>query len=231
MVKENIARIQARIAAACIKAGRDPRGVRIVAVSKNRTVQELREAIDAGITDIGENKVQEAHLKYNTLKAAGTGFSSVKWHMVGHLQTNKVKDAVRIFDLIQSVDSLHLAQEIDKQAVRINKIQDVLVEIKTSPEATKTGLKTDAALEVINECSSLKNIRVQGLMTIAPLVDDPEMVRPYFKMLRELRDTFGSKLKTQNSELILSMGMSDDFEVAIEEGSDMVRIGRAIFES
>jgi len=147
--------------------------------------------------------------------------------LVGHLQTNKVKDAVRIFDLIQSVDSLRLAAEIDKQAAKINKIQDILIEIKTSPEATKFGLKPNAAIEVIKEIAQLKNINMKGLMTIAPLVDEPEKTRPYFRQLRELRDY----LRAMNYELgILSMGMTDDFEVAIEEGSNMVRIGRAIFE-
>ena len=150
--------------------------------------------------------------------------------MVGHLQTNKVKDATKIFDLIHSVDSLHLAQEIDKQAARINKAQDILIEIKTSPEANKFGLKPDDAVEVIKEIVKLKNINLRGLMTIAPIVDNPEKARIYFRMLKELRERICSQLSAFSSQLILSMGMTDDFEVAIEEGADMVRLGRVIFE-
>jgi hypothetical protein len=150
--------------------------------------------------------------------------------MVGHLQSNKAKEAVKIFDLIHSVDSLHLAQEINKQAANIGKIQDILIEIKTSPEATKFGLKPEEAVGVMQEITRLKNIKVKGLMTIAPLVDDPEGTRQYFRQLREIRDRISYELRTPSSELILSMGMTDDFEVAIEEGADMIRLGRAIFE-
>ena len=223
MIKENILRINARILRVCSKIKRNPEEISIVVASKGRSTQEIKEVILAGITDIGENRVQETLFKYQEL-------SVVKWHMVGHLQTNKVKEAVKIFDLIQSVDSLRLAAEIDKQAAKINKIQDVLIEIKTSTEATKFGLKPDEVIEVIKEISRLKNINIKGLMTIAPLVDNPEKARPYFRMLRELRDelTRDSVLSTPYS--VLSMGMSDDFEAAIEEGSNMVRLGRAIFE-
>jgi pyridoxal phosphate enzyme (YggS family) len=149
--------------------------------------------------------------------------------MVGHLQANKVKYAVKLFDLIQSVDSLRLAEEINKESAKINKIQDILLEVKTSPEATKFGLMSEGAVEVIKEISRLKNIRIQGLMTIAPIVDNPQLARPYFRMLRDLRDKI-CQLPFANYHLpILSMGMTDDFEVAIEEGATMVRIGRAIF--
>jgi pyridoxal phosphate enzyme (YggS family) len=142
--------------------------------------------------------------------------------MVGRLQTNKVKDAVGIFDLIQSVDSFRLAQEIDRQAARINKVQDILLEVKTSPEATKSGIAPEDLPGLIENISQLKGVNIKGLMTIAPLVDNPEKARPYFRQLRELSERF-------NPRPILSMGMSDDFEVAIEEGSTMVRLGRAIF--
>jgi pyridoxal phosphate enzyme (YggS family) len=151
--------------------------------------------------------------------------------MVGHLQTNKVKDALNLFDLIQSVDSLNLAQEIDRQAAKIHKIQDILIEVKTSPEATKFGLKPDETVEVIKEMAKLKNINIKGLMTIAPIVDNPEKTRPYFKTLRILKDKINSLTLTTYPLTLLSMGMTDDFEIAIEEGSNMVRIGRAIFES
>jgi pyridoxal phosphate enzyme (YggS family) len=217
MVKDNIAKIKGRI----------PGHITIVAVSKNRAPEEIKEAVEAGITDIGENKVQEALLKFPELRTMGY---SIRTHMVGHLQTNKAKEAVKIFDLIQSVDSLRLAQEIDKQAAKINKIQDILIEVKTSPEATKSGLKPDEAIEVIKQIAKLKNVKIKGLMTIAPVVDNPEKSRPYFRMLRELRDKI-NRLRTTPCELrILSMGMTDDFLVAIEEGADMVRLGRAIFE-
>jgi hypothetical protein len=221
MIRENISRIKARI----------PSGVIIVAVSKTRTPRQLKEAIEAGITDIGENRVQEAFLKYNSLRTCGLAdLRTIKWHMVGHLQTNKVKEAVKIFDLIHSVDSIHLAGEIAKQAAGINKIQDILIEVKTSPEAAKFGLEPDETIAVIKEIAGLKNINIKGLMTIAPIVDDPEKARPYFRTLRELRDEI-NRLSVLKSPLsILSMGMTDDFEVAIEEGSNMVRIGRAIFE-
>ncbi|MBN2831000.1 MAG: YggS family pyridoxal phosphate-dependent enzyme [Candidatus Omnitrophica bacterium] len=223
MLKDNISKVKERIASVCLKINRDPSQISIVAVSKGRPVEDIIEAVACGITDIGENRVQEAILKYNKLVTGKeTNRQIVRWHMVGHLQTNKVKEAVKIFDLIQSVDSLYLAEEIDKQAAKINKIQDILIEIKTSPEVTKFGLNADAALGVIKEVGKFKNIYIKGLMTIAPPVKHPEEARPYFKILSGLLDDL-------NRQTILSMGMSDDFEVAIEEGAGMLRIGRAIF--
>jgi len=159
MVKENIAKVKERIISACLKAGRDPAAIKLVAVSKNRGVEEIKEAALVGITDFGENRVQEALLKYNAQQLAMSD-TPIKWHMVGHLQTNKTKEAVRIFDLIQSVDSLRLAQEINKEALRINKVQDILLEVKVSYEATKTGLKLEDVLGAIYEISSLKNINM-----------------------------------------------------------------------
>ena len=205
MIKESILRINAQILRICSKINRNPEEISIVTVSKGRSPQEIKEVILAGITEIGENRVQEAILKYRVLSTE----YRVKWHMVGHLQTNKIKEAVKIFDLIQSVDSLDLAAEIDKQAAKINKIQDILIEIKTSTEATKLGLKPDEAIEVIKEIVRLKNINVKGLMTIAPLVDNPEKARPYFRMLRELRDKLSqSVLSTPCSVLITSLSKS-----------------------
>jgi hypothetical protein len=200
-----------------------------VAVSKARTPQQIEEVIQAGISDIGENKVQEALIKYNQLRAMGYELRAIKWHMVGHLQTNKVKDAVGIFDLIHSVDSVHLAQEIDRQAVKINKIQNILIEVKTSGEATKFGLRPEEVIAVIKEMAPFKNIDIKGLMTIAPIADSPEKTRPYFRTLRELKDEINRSSLTKSPLSVLSMGMSDDFEIAIEEGSNMIRIGRAIF--
>ncbi len=224
MIKDNVAKIHCQIQEACARTGRSPSEITLVAVSKNRGIEEIKEAIACGLTDIGENRVQEALLKFNILR---TPNSLLRTHMAGHLQANKVKDAIRIFDLIHSVNSLRLAEEIDKQALKINKVQDLLLEIKTSPEETKYGIAPEEAIEVIGQITKLSNIRLCGLMTIAPLVDKPEEARPYFRMLRELRD----KLLTPNSQLrTLSMGMTDDFQIAIEEGATMLRLGRAIFE-
>ncbi len=242
MIKENIVTIRQRIIKVCSKINQDPSKITIVAVSKGSIIEQIKEAIEAGITDIGENRVQETLLKYNQL--FGSRFSvlgsrrtpntehrtPIKWHMVGHLQTNKVKDAVRIFDLIQSVDSMRLAEEIDKQANKINKIQDILIEIKTSPEEAKFGLKADEAIEVIIEIAKFRNINIKGLMTIAPVLGNPEEARPYFRMLKGLRDKINESRVMSHELGILSMGMTDDFEIAIEEGANMVRIGRAIFE-
>ncbi len=222
MIKENIARIKESI--------HDASGVTIVAVTKGRTAGQVREAVAAGIFDIGENRVQEALAKYKELSTTDYRPSTIKWHMVGHLQTNKVKEAVRTFDLIHSVDSLRLAEEIDKQAARLKKIQDILIEVKTSPEVTKFGMDPRNAPVIIGGgVAQLKNIRVLGLMTVAPLVDNPEKARQYFRLLRELKDRLNELQVTSYGLRVLSMGMTDDFRVAIEEGATMVRLGRAIF--
>jgi len=230
MIKENVSSIRQRILRVCSKINQDAGKITIIAVSKGRALEQIREAIEAGISDIGENRVQEAISKYNELYAKRYTLNAIEWHMVGHLQANKVKDAVRIFDLIQSVDSVRLAEEIDKQADKINKIQDILIEIKTSPEESKFGLKPDEVPGVIKEIAKLKNINIKGLMTIAPIVDNPEKTRPYFKMLRELYDQINRVSGIGYRVSTLSMGMTDDFEIALEEGSNMVRLGRAIFE-
>jgi len=223
MIPENILAVRRRAALACsrVRIGHH-QVVTIVAVSKNRASAEIEEAVRAGITDIGENRVQEAVLKYQP-------YPAVKWHMLGHLQTNKVKEAIRIFGLIHSVDSVSLAREIDKQATRIGKVQDILIEIKISPEPSKLGLAPGNSIGALREMAVLKNINIRGLMTIAPIVDESERARPYFRQLRELRDRIDSLNILSNKLDILSMGMSDDFETAIEEGSNMIRIGRAIF--
>lgn len=228
MIKDNILGINGRIKSICSKINIDPNSLIIVCVSKNKTIEQIKEVINSGLTNIGENRVQEAVSKHNAIRTTQYA-RQIKWHMVGCLQANKVKDAVKIFDLIHSVDSLHLAQEIDKQAARINKVQEILVEVKTSPEAAKFGIKPEKTVDFVQEISRLANIKVIGLMTIAPLVDDPQNSRPYFRALRELRDKI-NELSVFNSQLTtLSMGMSDDFEIAIEEGATMIRLGRAIF--
>jgi len=229
MIKDNIVQLRQRIALACAKAGRKPEEITLVAVAKGRSPQEIEEAISAGITDIGENRVQEAIAKYNDMRYAICDMPR-NWHMVGHLQTNKVKDAVRIFDLIHSVDSLRLAEEIGRQAVKADKIQDILLEVKTSPETAKFGMAPEQTAAVVKEIARLQSIRILGLMTIAPAVKAPEQARPYFRQLRQLLERMNAGRRTQDAGRILSMGMTDDFEAAIEEGATMLRIGRAIFE-
>jgi hypothetical protein len=215
MIKENIQRARQSVFETCSQARLDPDKIRIVCVTKGRSIQEISEAVGSGLNQLGENRVQEALQKYKLVHA--------QWHMVGHLQSNKVKDALKIFDLIHSVDSAQLAREIDKQALKINKVQDVLLEVKTSPEASKFGIKPEALEGVCEEILKLKNLKVKGLMTIAPWGEVPDKARPYFSKLRRLRDGL-------NPSWLLSMGMSDDFEVAIQEGADMIRLGRKIFE-
>jgi pyridoxal phosphate enzyme (YggS family) len=217
MITDNVQRVKARIAQACRRVNRDPAGVALVAVTKGRPVEDILQVLEAGIFDIGENKVQEARLKYLQL-SINDRHVPPKWHMIGHLQANKVKDAVRIFDLIHSVDSLDLAQEIDKQAAKIQKCQNILIEVKTSPEATKYGINPSELPGLIDAVAQLKHVRLLGLMTMAPAGENPEQARPYFRTLRN------------TGRSVLSMGMSDDFEIAIEEGATIVRIGRALFE-
>jgi pyridoxal phosphate enzyme (YggS family) len=217
MISENIKSVTQRIARSCDKTGRPVSEVELICVTKEATVEQMKEALSAGTCIFGENRVHDAVAKHRTVgdKAA--------WHLIGHLQTNKAKDAVRIFDLIHSVDSVHLAREIDKQAAKLGKIQNILIQVNTSGEASKFGITPEAAIGLLKDIASYPNIRVKGLMTIAPEVEDPETVRPYFRALRELRDKIDGSWS-------LSMGMTNDFEVAIEEGATMVRIGRAIFK-
>lgn len=248
MIKENIFKIKERIALVSSALNKDLSRIRIVAVSKGRSLEQIKEAIEGGITDIGENRVQEALTKYNQLfgirdsvfgarcSVVGTcrepsteNREPIKWHMVGHLQTNKVKDAVKIFDLIQSVDSFHLALEIDAQAAKIHKVQDILIEVNVSGEQNKFGLKPDGVIEVVKEMAKLKNINIRGLMAVAPVADNPEKVRPYFRKLKELLDKINELRITSYGLRVLSMGMTDDFEAAIEEGATMLRLGRAVF--
>ena len=229
MIRENLVKIRGKIASSCAKARRLPAEVTLVCVSKNRSVEQIQEVLEAGVRDIGENKVQEALNHYKAI--ADTSFGQqIKWHMVGHLQSNKAKEAVRIFDLIHSIDSLKLAEEIDRQAAKINKLQDILIEVKTSPEESKAGISAGEVPALVKSTISLKNLRLLGFMTMAPEDKDPEKARSYFRQLRELRARFND-LRTADYQLQeLSMGMSDDFQVALEEGATMVRIGRAVFE-
>ncbi|HAJ32334.1 MAG TPA: YggS family pyridoxal phosphate-dependent enzyme [Candidatus Atribacteria bacterium] len=222
-IKNNLEIINKKIKKAALKVNRNTEEIKLVAVTKTATIKQIEEAINVGVKIIGENKVQEAKEKYQILTA------DIEWHLVGHLQTNKAKYAVEIFDCIHSVDSIKLAQEIDKRSLQFGKIMDVLVEVNVSGEETKYGIKPGEVEPFLKEISEFPRIRVRGLMTIAPIVEDKEEVRPYFRKLREL----SKEIKSKNIENVkmdyLSMGMTEDFEIAIEEGANMVRIGRGIF--
>lgn len=224
MVRQKVAMARERIRLACVRAERQLQEITLIAATKGRSGQEVQEVIQAGVIDIGENRIQEARQHY----AYSQPFLRLSWHMIGHLQTNKVNDAVKMFDLIHSVDSVRLASEIDKAASKIHKIQDVLLEVNISTEETKYGFDPQAVGEALEEIETLKNIRVKGLMTIAPMVDTPLNARSYFRDLRQLRDSLTQGCANKLSAL--SMGMSGDFEPAIEEGATMVRLGRALFE-
>lgn len=207
--------LKARVNRAAERANRSPAEITIVAVSKGVDSAAIEKALEAGITNIGENRVQEAMTKIEVISSSGL---RPIWHMVGHLQRNKVKTALELFDIIHSIDSLRLAEALSRQA---ENIIPVLIQVNIPGEETKSGFPQSEVSKALEEIASLPGLRVDGLMTIAPLTDDPEEVRPIFRRLRELRDSLGLEH--------LSMGMTDDFEVAIEEGATMVRIGRAIF--
>jgi len=220
-IASNLAAVRANIEAAAKKSGRDPKDIKLVAATKDVPVSMIAEAIKAGLTDIGENRVQEAKGKFAELKHL-----PVAWHMLGHLQTNKVKDALEMFSVIQSVDSIHLAQEISKRAGR--SIQ-VLVEVNTSGEASKFGVSPESAVELARNVSELPNLKLAGLMTVGPLTRDEKRIRGAFGQLRRLYNEIKGLNLTAVELKYLSMGMSDDYGMAIEEGSNLVRIGRAIF--
>lgn len=203
------------MAAACVRAGRKPEEVTLVAVSKNVPISAIKEAFQVGIRHFGENRVQEAQEKMAGLMDIRPAFT---FHMVGRLQTNKAGLAVKLFDVIQSVDSVKLAGVLNGKAARL---LPVLIEVNVAEEASKAGLKASEVAAALREMASFERLTVEGLMTVAPLVSDPETVRPVFRQLRQLRDALGLRH--------LSMGMTDDFEVAIEEGATITRIGRAIF--
>jgi pyridoxal phosphate enzyme (YggS family) len=214
-VERNIRDVGRRIAAACERAGRSPEEVTLVAVTKNVAVTPIKAAYNAGVRHFGENRVQEAAPKIERL---GRLRHMITWHMVGHLQTNKAKTAADVFDIIQSVDSLRLAEALSSRSQR--KLP-VLIEVNVAGEASKGGFPLLQVADAVEAIGRLPNIEIEGLMTVAPWVDDPDEVRPVFRRLRQLRDALGLRH--------LSMGMTDDFEVAVEEGATMVRIGRAIF--
>jgi hypothetical protein len=226
-IKENIEKVRLRIDKAASSVGRDPQEIRLIAAVKNVPTELVLQALEAGITDLGENRVQEAEARYEKIKS---NFPNVAWHMIGHLQRNKVRQALDIFDIIQSVDSERLAREIQARAEAQARSVPVLIEVNTSGEETKCGIPADSAIDFLRTVSGFANLKVQGLMTVGPLVGDQEKTRPGFKRLKGLSEEI-EKLNLPNIEMkYLSMGMTDDFEVAIQEGSNMVRIGRGIFK-
>ena len=222
-IRENIDAVNRIKGEAAVKSGRKAEDVLLCAVTKTRTAEEINEAIDAGITDIGENKVQEIMDKFDSVRP-------VRWHLIGHLQTNKVKYIIDKVSMIHSVDSLHLAQEIDKRAAQHGITMDILIQVNSAQEESKFGISTDETegmiRDILDKCS---NIRIRGLMCIAPFAENPEDVRVYFAQVKKLYDEYSS-IEHKNLDFkYLSMGMSHDYEVAISEGSNLIRVGTAIF--
>lgn len=217
----NLVQVRRRIAAACERAGRDPASVTLLAVSKGQPPEVVRAAADLGLTLFGENKVQEARAKIPLCPGR------LHWHLVGHLQTNKARDAVQWFEMIQSVDSLRLAEELQKQAEKAAKTLPVLIEVNVAGEASKFGYRPEQLLAELPALNAFPRLEIRGLMTLAPWTPEPEKVRPVFRRLRELKTECEQRLGAPLEHL--SMGMSGDFEVAIEEGATLVRIGTALF--
>jgi pyridoxal phosphate enzyme (YggS family) len=223
-MKQNLNSIQRRIERSAKQCGRQPEAIRLVAVGKTQSADRVREVIRAGATIIGENYIQEARKKFEQLVDL-----DVQWHFIGHLQSNKAKYAVRMFDLIHSVDSIKLADELDKQAGKIGKRQNILVQVNIGDAPSKSGLAEKKAAEDIVRIAEMENLNLQGLMTMPPFFDNPAKARPYFAALRRLRDNLASNARLTPDFKELSIGMTGDFEVPIDEGATLVRIGTAIF--
>ncbi|MBN2185095.1 MAG: YggS family pyridoxal phosphate-dependent enzyme [Candidatus Krumholzibacteriota bacterium] len=222
-IADNYRAVRDRVAEAAVKAGRDPSSVTIVAVTKTHPASVVKEALEAGIIDVGENRVQEFLGKVDDISIP------CRWHLIGHLQTNKVNKVIGRFELVHSVDSFKLAERIDQAGKQRGVSTDILVEVNTSEESTKFGLEADVTMELCEKISVLENIRLKGLMTVGPWVDDTDLLRRSFRSLRELAADI-SRANIENVEMRhLSMGMTDDFETAIAEGSTIVRLGRVIF--
>ncbi|WP_026651932.1 YggS family pyridoxal phosphate-dependent enzyme [Butyrivibrio proteoclasticus] len=223
MIRENLEIVEKNIVAACEKAGRDRSSVTLIAVSKTKPVSDIRQAMDCGITVFGENKVQEIKDKTEEIK------EPLNWHMIGHLQANKVKYLPGRVCMIHSVDNKKLADEVEKQCAKADIVMDVLIEVNMADEETKFGLSKDEVIPFVKEIADNKHMRIRGLMTIAPYTEDPESNRVYFKGLRELKDEINA-LDIPNVKMDqLSMGMTGDYQVAIEEGATFVRVGTGIF--
>ena len=226
MIQANIARVQGEINAVLKRLRRDPQDITLVCVTKYATPSMIDEALGAGISHIGENKVQEASEKFFSLKPG-----AAVWHMIGHLQTNKVKDALKIFNVIQSLDSEKLARAINAAAAKLKLRVDILVQVNTAQESQKYGISCEGTVPLIKEGSRMENLRVLGLMAMAPATQDLEIVRSSFSKLRLLRDQVQNEVSGKENVQMkyLSMGMSSDYKIALEEGSNMIRVGRAIF--
>ena len=223
-IAENLQQILARMKDAAVRVGRDPESVRLVAVSKRVPLPRIQQAVSAGQTLFGENYLQEVDLK---IKALGP---EIDWHFIGHLQSNKAKHAAALFDMIETVDRFKLAAALDKHLAGTGKRLSVLLQVNVGREAQKAGVLPENAEELLRRVNELPNLAVRGLMTIPPYHDNAEEVRPYFRQLRELADGFVHQgLLGQHGPVVLSMGMSGDFEVAVEEGATLVRVGTALF--
>ena len=221
MITENLQILRNRIDQICSKVNRDPKNVKLIAVSKSFGVDEIKQAIQASQTEFGENKAQELVSKFDVLG------NQVVWHFIGHLQKNKVKYAVRTADYIHSVDSLPLAEEIQKHAEKLGKTQKILIEVKTSEEETKSGVtEKEEIKKIVKYCLQVSNLNLIGLMTIAPFTEDKNLIRKSFSYLRKLKEELNSEGYNLKE---LSMGMTSDYEIAVEEGATMLRIGSAIF--
>lgn len=223
MLKDQLQEVEKRIQAACDRAGRKREEVTLIAVSKTKPVETLQEAYDLGVRIFGENKVQELTAKYEALP------KDIHWHMIGHLQTNKVKYIIDKAELIHSVDSLKLAETIEKEAAKHDLIADILVEVNVAEEESKFGMKMEEVIPFVEKVSAFSHVRVRGLMTIAPFVEDPEENRSIFADLHKLYIDIKKKNHDNDTVSVLSMGMTNDYEVAIEEGATMVRVGTGIF--
>jgi pyridoxal phosphate enzyme (YggS family) len=239
VLRDNLERVRQRIQHACQRSGRQPSTVTLIGVTKGVGPEAVREAVALGLTDLGENRVQEAREKHTVLGST-LNLEPVRWHLIGHLQRNKAKPAVELFDLIHSVDSIELIEEVERHAAKPvqgsrfkvegkDTRMGVLVQVNVSGEMSKFGCRPEEALALCRLMTQQPHLHLRGLMTIAPFVADPEAARPHFRSLRLLRDAIASTLNLEPRTLNLSMGMSQDFEVAIEEGADFVRIGTALF--
>lgn len=226
MIAENIKIIRENVAKSCFRIGRDPQSVEIVAVSKTFGIDKISEAFASGQFDFGENYVQELVEKRNALSD-----KAIRWHFIGHLQSNKVKYIAEWVHLIHSVDSESVAQELQKRALKSNRVVDVLVEVNTSEEATKFGVKPELAMELIKKINEFPNIRLKGLMTIGPFTENKDKSRTAFKLLNNIYTQANAGNFLRQPMTVLSMGMTHDYDIAIEEGATMIRIGTAIFGS
>jgi len=232
-IAENLASVKERMVAAAERSGHSPDSIKLVPVTKGRSISEIQSLLAAGATDIGENRIQEAQQKYDPIHSflAASNTLQCDWHLIGHLQRNKVKSALEIFSLIHSVDSLRLLAEISRRTEVLKKQTDILIQINTTGEESKFGLDAEDVFDFMEKSLSYSSVRIVGLMTMGVLSPSPETNRPAFALLRTLSDRIKDEKYPGITMQYLSMGMTNDFEVAIEEGANLVRIGRAIFET